>query len=94
MIEDLSAFAADFGTPATWSVGPKAVLGIFDAGYQAAELGLQVGIDGARYTYLVPAADVPGVAQDQTLTINGTVYTIRRVEPDGTGMVLLLLKAP
>lgn len=92
MTENPAIFLADFGTDATWS-GGGTVRGIFDSGFQAAQLGLDVGIEGARYTYLVPTADMPGVAHGHTLVIGGTTYTVRGVQPDGTGWTLLVLHA-
>ena len=93
MTEDLAVFfdLSRFGTAATWSVGGVPVTGIFDSGYQATQLGLDVGVEGARYAFTCAAAAVPTAAQGQTLTIGAVVYTIRSVQPDGTGLVLLLL---
>lgn len=94
--EDLAVFfdVDEFAWAATWSGAPAApVAGIFDAEYQLVALGTP-GIEGAAPVFLCAAAAVPGATHGQTLTIDGTVYTIRGVQPDGTGLVLLILQAP
>lgn len=63
---------------------------IFDNGY-AEPLGNVV--EGRAPTALAIASEIPAVAQGQTLIVGGTSYTVRGVEPDGTGLVLLRLEA-
>lgn len=84
----------DFATAAVWSVGPANVNVIFDSGFEANQLGSIVGIEGARLIATVPTASVPSVAHGQTLTIGATVYTIRGVQSDGTGMTTLVIEEP
>jgi hypothetical protein len=91
--EDRRDFAAVLGTAATWSVGPAAVSVIIDNDHAEVSLGL-AGVSSRNPRALAVAADMPTVAVGQTLTIAGTVYTIRDVQPDGTGMVALELQAP
>lgn len=84
--------SAEFGTPATY-LG-QSITVIFESGYAAAQTGLAAGIEGARLTATCAAADVPGVAVGSVLTIAATAYTVRSVQPDGTGVVVLVLSAP
>lgn len=90
----LAPFFTDFAVNATWSVGAKTVKVIHDTGFQAAELGLLAGVEGVRRTALVATADMPTAAHGETLTIGSTAYVIRGVQPDGTGVTLLLLQDP
>lgn len=89
--EDLSAFfrTGDFATAATWNSATVNV--IFDANY-AEPLGNLV--EGSAPIAIGRAADFVGVAHGQAITINAIAYTIRGVEPDGTGLVLLRLEKP
>ena len=50
----------------------------------------------AEYQNFIPAVtartvDIPDATDTCTITIDGTVYTIREIQPDGTGMTRLLL---
>lgn len=87
--EDLSPFFAtsDFAVAATLQGVP--VTGIFDAEY-IEPLGNLV--EGRQPVFLAELATMPAVAQTQTLVIGATTYTVRGVEPDGTGVVLLRLE--
>lgn len=78
---------ADFASAATLAGAP--VNGIFDAAYLE-PLGNIV--EGVGPAFTCAAADVPAVAQGQTLVVNATTYKVRGVEPDGTGVVLLRLE--
>ena len=88
--EDLAPFFApsDFGSAALWNGAP--VLGIFDRVYLEP---IGNSVEGTSPVFQCPAASVVGVAQGDTLTIAGDAYTVRGVEPDGTGLVLLRLEA-
>lgn len=79
----------DFATAATWSVGSATKNVIFDADYLEPLGNL---VEGAQPVAVARAADFPAVAHGQTLTINGTVYTIRGVEPFDAGLVRLRLE--
>jgi len=86
--DDRAALLADFGVSATWSAGGS-VVGIFDAAY-VDPLGL---FEGSGPMFTAAVIDLDGIAQEQTFTIDGTVYTVVEVRPDGTGMVLVRLRA-
>lgn len=87
--EDLSPFfsTADFASTALWSVGPAAVEVIFDNEYFET-----LSTAGRQPVAWVRDAQLPTVATGQTLTINGTAYTIVGIEPDGTGVTMLRLQ--
>lgn len=40
------------------------------------------------------ATDFPSAAQGDAVTLRGTSYTVRSVEPDGTGIVFLKVSKP
>ena len=82
----------DFATTAVWSVGSTPVNLIFDSEYSEAQLGLIAGIEGARMVAFVSASSMATVARGQTLTMGGLTYTIRGIQPDGTGMIVLVLE--
>lgn len=83
----------EFGTEITWagSVDPIPVLP------QTGTL-LIGGLDGPdtqvrEATIVLRETDLPpGYAQDDEVTLNGTSYLARSIEPDGTGMALVRLE--
>lgn len=93
MTADLAVFLADFGVSATYTPagGAGAAISVlFDNEYAPMNLG------GVEVESLGPAAqcktsDVSGAAHGDTLTIDGTRYSIIGVHPDGTGLTVLLL---
>jgi len=97
MTEDLAGFfdVNDFATVGQWVNGTStaSVVGLFDSPYARAALSIP-GFESARTTFIGVEADFPGVAHGQTLAVLGTSYTIRGVEPDGSGVVRLILQAP
>ena len=68
------------------------VSGIFDNGFERAEVGT-LGVESTGPTFTAATADLPGIAQGDTLRIEYDVYTIRDVEPDGEGITELVLHA-
>lgn len=84
---DTTAFFADFGLTAT--VGGASVRGMFDAAYQEA-FGL---VGGSRPVFKAATADVSSASRGTAVVISGTSYTVGEVQPDGTGMTLLVLDA-
>lgn len=84
--EDLAPFfdENDFATAATASWGGTVNV-IFDNAYLE-----QLGVAGTNPVALAKAADVSAARIGQTLTISGTVYTIRNREPVDDGATVLL----
>lgn len=90
--EDLAAFIRtnDFASVATLQGVSVASGVIFDADYLE-PLGNMV--EGRAPIALAIAAEIPAVAHGQALVVTGKgTYTVRGVEPDGTGLVLLRLE--
>lgn len=88
--EDLTVFFADFGVTATPDVGADVTV-IFDR----AHIEMMGGdISGTRPVALAVSADVSSWTSNSTrLAIGGTTYILRDIQPDGTGLSLLLLEA-
>ena len=80
------------------AAGTYGVQGIMDLAYNETETG-GLGIESRTPTLLVADETVPDLAEDDTvdiptLTGAGTVpvtYTVRDIQPDGTGHSLLIL---
>lgn len=89
MTEDFTVFfnVEEHGTTASYD--GTDIVGVFDREYADV-----LGMEASAPTFTCAASDVPGVAHNDTLTIDGDVYTVRSVQPDGTGVVVLILEAP
>lgn len=87
---------ADFGTVAVYRRGTVnySVAGIFDNAYQPVEMG-ELEYSSLVPEFLMATSDIPsgGVAGDK-LTVASVQYTITNIEPDGTGITRLVLRAP
>jgi len=95
--DDLAVFfdADDFGTAASFTPSggsASTVNGIFRNVFFEAEAGGNVGVAMQDPIFICRTADVSGVAEGDALTVSGTAYTIRVVEPDGTGVTRLMLE--
>lgn len=92
LANDLDVFFADFGQDAVYSGDGKTVQVIFDRSYmQLTPQG--IAVESTDPMALVKTADVPGIDHTKTLTIDGTVWKVREVKPDGTGITTVMLKA-
>jgi hypothetical protein len=94
--EDIDAFfsLADHAVEASWTAAggsPADVVGIFNDEYFE-DVGGPVGVEGSQPVFVCAAADVPNVAQGDTIAIDGKTYSIVNVRPDGTGIVDLILE--
>lgn len=87
--EDLTEFFGtdDFAITALLD-GSTSVAGIFDNAALAIPGG-EAAVEGSVPTFTCALADVPLVAQGQTLLVDETTYTVIAVHPDGTGVVTL-----
>ena len=54
--------------------------------------GAQMGIMSTSPELVAQTADLTSVANGQTITINAVAYTVRAIEPDGTGITRLTLE--
>lgn len=88
-IDDLTPFfnTAEFAVSATWSESSKPVDVIFDDSFSD-----PLGISSSVPTATANAAHMPNVARGQTLVIKGVTYKIDDIQPDGTGLIDLILK--
>lgn len=82
---------ADFFTnaeAATWQVGTAttAVSVIFGNAHVPVPVG-SISLSSTEPWALAQISEMPTAAVGQTLTIRGTVYTIRDVEPDVAGLI-------
>ncbi|MEK9917973.1 MAG: head-tail joining protein [Pelagibacteraceae bacterium] len=95
--DDLAIFFSvdDFGVAATWTPSGGAattVNGIFDREYLAADAGGTVAFAIEQPRLVCRTADVSTAAEGDALVVNSTNYTIKVVEPDGTGVTTLVLE--
>jgi len=81
----------EFGVTATYD-GASTIQGIFDKDYIELLQG-EVGIASTGPQMLCRSSDVSGVVQGKAVVVGGVSYTVKGIEPDGTGMTLLLLEA-
>lgn len=72
----------------TATVNSVAVSGKFDRPFSQ-EFGY---IEGNKPTFTCVAADVSTVVHGTALTVNSTEYAVVGVQPDGTGMTVLILE--
>lgn len=90
MAEDLLAFFSvdEFAVPAT--LAGAAVVGIFDNGY--AEAFGAIAMRGPIFR--LRTADAASATVGAALVVNGTdSYRVTSVQPDGTGITVLVLEA-
>lgn len=90
------AVRGHLGSTVTYSpsVGaPVAVQGVFDAAYVRVDLG-QIGVSSSGPAVFLRRSDLPSDPSEDpgaTVTVNGIIYTIHEVQPDGEGGGVLLL---
>lgn len=92
-VADRAAFVNpdEFGVAATYK-GITTVNGIFDTRFIEALDGSGAGVSARQPMFTCQESDLDGAAQGDALVINGTAYTILESEPDGTGMIVLILE--
>lgn len=91
--EQLGAFfdsAQGFAVDAVYNGGPTIKV-IFDKAWFQDTPGA-AGIAATQPMALAELAPVPNAAPNDTLVIAGTTYTVTEVQPDGNGLVMLLLR--
>lgn len=81
---DRMAMLADWDA-AVWE--GVSIMGVFDAPYAN-----PLQIDNTQPTFTTDEDGVDGIAQGDTLTVGSTDYTVRALEPDGVGMLRLILE--
>lgn len=69
------------------------IAGIFDAAFTTVEAGGSVGYAATSPRFLCAAGNLPSaLTEGYRLVVSGVTYTIRVIEPDGTGMTALMLE--
>lgn len=87
--EDLSEFfATDFNGEDVTVTGIGTVRGMFDAEFAASQ-----EIEGGAPVFICREADVSSAEHGTTLVRSGTTYAVVGMQPDGTGLVALILEA-
>ncbi len=81
-----------FGVAATYN-GVTTVNGVFENEFFEAIAGATVPIESAQALFTCRTADVPSATHADTLVISGSSYIVVGVQPDGTGMTILILEA-
>lgn len=66
------------------------VVGQFDASY--VRNGGGMGMSDSAPAYLLPTASAPGSAIGQVLVHKDIAYRVGEIEPDGTGLIVLILE--
>lgn len=92
---DRAAFLADWGVGVSWVVGvnTSTLTGILHAGTVRVEGEDGNGVLNARASLQVRSADVPsGGGYGDAVTIEAVAYSVKSIEPDGTGMTVVLLE--
>lgn len=83
--EDLSVFFADFAVVCT--LGSSSFNGILESPHvQALDIG------GAQPVLHTKYSSVSAATNGTAMTVGGTSYIVRSVQPDGTGMAMVSLE--
>lgn len=95
--DELAIFFAvdDFGVAATYTPSggsPVTVNGIFDNEFFEADAGGNVAVAIQQPRFQCRTSDVASAAEGDAITINSISYIIRVVQPDGTGVTMLVLE--
>ena len=86
-VEQLDGYFLDFGE--TVVMGTTTATGIVDAPVDAYN-----GVLANAMDVTIIADRITGVATNDSATIRGVSYTVRSIEPDGTGLALVRLTRP
>mgnify|MGYP001403029669 CR=1 FL=1 len=83
--ENLAPFFSDFASAAT--LDGASVSGIFDNQYIDT-----LGIASRQPMFTLPTADAAAATTSSVLVVEGVTYRVRSIEPDGTGVTMLMLE--
>ena len=87
IVEVLSGYFTDFGEVVTWSGG--SFTAIFDTPVNESGQVLST-----TPILTAPSADIGALAAGDSVSVRGTTYTVRTVEPDGTGLTIITITTP
>ena len=88
-------FLNDFGVCAQLRRNGKArktIKGIFDSEYTDIEIGGSVGFQTSSPRFVCKTSDLVDAQDADSLIVNGDLYFIRVIQPDGTGMTEIQLE--
>jgi len=90
--EDLDVFFSDLEFADVVSGRPdgKPFKAIYDEGFFDPEAGETV-LDTTQPRLTCPTADLTGITRKTVLTVKGQTFTVIKIQPDGTGMSVVLL---
>jgi hypothetical protein len=86
---DRTAMLADYGSTVT-KADARTVVAMFDNDFLAVDVD-ESEVESSEPTLLARTADVSSLAHGDTLTISAVNYTVRGIQPDGTGMTQIML---
>jgi hypothetical protein len=92
---DIRAFFSDAATDLIYRRGKTRfnVRGILDSPYQAVAV-VDPEFSSERIALTIPSASLPKESAEGDKIINGQdIYTVREIQPDGTGVTVLVLEA-
>jgi len=89
--QDRLIFLNDFGEDI--DLGTSVIKGIFDRPHADTNAGGEVPFSIQECYAEVRTEDVTRVAQGSIVTVRGDDYVVTDVQPDGTGMTMLMLEA-
>ncbi len=84
-------YLVDFGVTVT-KTGGATFTAIFDNEYAQADFD-GTAVERTAPMLMARTTDVSALAKGATLTVNSVAYTIRRLEPDGTGFTRVILNS-
>lgn len=84
--ENLAPFFSDFAASSATLDGAS-VRGIFDNQYVDV-----LGLASRQPMFTLPTADAAAATQASVLIVEGVTYRVRSIEPDGTGVTVLMLE--
>jgi len=86
----------DFATASSYTPSggsTRTVNGIFDNEFFEVDPLSGVGVVSAQPRFICTTADLPSsAAAGDAITIDGTAYTVRVIQPEGTGVTTLVLE--
>lgn len=85
--EDLSAFFSVEELAVAATLDGVAVTGIFDNAYTEV-----FGMASRAPMFTLPSASAASATQSSALVVDGVAYRVTAVQPDGTGMSVLMLE--
>ena len=82
----------EFGDSGTWESYP-AFNGLFESAREVVLQGEQAGVSALMPVWTIPLEKVPvDGSQGDTITLNGTSYSVADIQPDGTGLARIILE--